>query len=143
MKKQKNIFPIVIGAGALLYFLFGTKKTGQTKEQESSAKDLQQAGKPSYTDTQYQLAANRLEQAMFDAGTDENAINQIFGLLKNNADFLKLNIAFGQRRYTGGLIPGIFYDKLTLTQWLQEELNEAELNGVNQILRSKGITYSI
>lgn len=139
--KQKQM---LIGAALLAVGLLILRKpTGAKAEQAATQRDLQKAGKPTYTDTQYQLAANRLEQAMFDVGTDEAAIFAIFQALKNNADFLKLNQAFGSRTYSGGFLPAFLNSKLTLVQWLQEELSTSDLNKLNQILRQAGITYTL
>jgi predicted ATP-dependent endonuclease of OLD family len=89
----------------------------------------------------YSEWANRLENAMFDIGTDENAIFEVFGSLRTNGDFIKLKQAFGIREYSGGFLPGFVSPDLGLDGWIQQELDGSEINELNAILQRKGITY--
>jgi hypothetical protein len=140
--KNKNL-PIYIGAGLglyLLYFLFFRRKQSDVAEQQA----LQQEGSSSaatYPDSQFYGWANRLENAMFDIGTDENAIFEVFGSLRTNGDFIKLKQAFGVREYSGGFLPGFVSPDLGLDGWIQQELDGSEINELNAILQRKGITY--
>lgn len=142
MKKEYVNYLVKGGIGLALLYLF-TRSSKAAQEQQSLNQESSQAGTPTYPNSQYQAWANRLEQAMFDWGTEEETIFEIFSSLQNNADFLKLKLAFGTRTYTGGVLPGFFNDKLSLDAWLQQELDESELARVNQILSSKGITYRV
>ena len=140
--KNKNL-PIYIGAGLglyLLYFLFFRRKQSDVAEQQA----LQQEGSssaPTYPASQFYGWANRLENAMFDIGTDENAIFEVFGSLRTNGDFIKLKQAFGIREYSGGFLPGFVSPDLGLDGWIQQELDGSEINELNAILQRKGITY--
>jgi hypothetical protein len=140
--KNKNL-PIYIGAGLglyLIYFLFFKRKKSDVAEEQA----LQQEGSSStstYPDSQFYGWANRLENAMFDIGTDENAIFEVFGSLRTNGDFIKLKQAFGIREYSGGFLPGFVSPDLGLDGWIQQELDGSEINELNAILQRKGITY--
>jgi hypothetical protein len=140
--KNKNL-PLYIGAGLglyLLYFLFFRRKQSDVAEQQA----LQQEGSssaPTYPASQFYGWANRLENAMFDIGTDENAIFEVFGSLRTNGDFIKLKQAFGIREYSGGFLPGFVSPDLGLDGWIQQELDGSEINELNAILQRKGITY--
>ena len=100
-----------------------------------------ESGTTTYPDSQFYAWANRLEQAMFDVGTDEDAIIDVFTAIRNNADFVKLKQAFGVRNYTGGFVPGFLSDDLSLDGWLAQELDSSEINELNSLLARKGITY--
>jgi hypothetical protein len=89
---------------------------------------------PNFSDLEFIQMANKLENAMFDVGTDEDSIYQVFNLLLNDADFLKLNQAFGYRTYTGGYIPGVIHGKENLAGWIAEELDQEEVSKVNKLL---------
>lgn len=137
--KQK---PYVIGGAlALIAFLILRKKDPDRAEAQALTNEAATGGTPSYPDSQFYAWANRLESTMFDWGTNEDSLYDVFRALKNNADFIALKQAFGMRTYTGGIVPGFFYGKYSLDQWIEEELNPEEIATVNSILASKGITY--
>jgi hypothetical protein len=137
--KQK---PYVIGGAlALIAFLILRKKDPEAEEATALSTETENAGTPSYLPSQFYAFANRLEQAMFDIGTDEDAIFAVFNSLNNNADFLALKTAFGVRNYTGGFVPGFLSDNLTLDGWISQELNSGEIQEINDSLANKGITY--
>lgn len=134
------MIPFLIGGSALIaiYFLFFRRKKSEVEEQQALTAE---AGSTTYPDSQFYAWANRLEQSMFDIGTDENAIFEVFGSLRNNADFVKLKQAFGIRNYTGGYVPGFLSDDLSLDGWIAQELDSSEISALNSILQRKGITY--
>jgi LPXTG-motif cell wall-anchored protein len=138
MISKKNT-PYLLGGAALLllFFLFRRKKSEVMEEQALTA----ESGETTYPDSQFYAWANRLEQAMFDVGTDEDAIIDVFTAIRNNADFVKLKQAFGVRNYTGGFVPGFLSDDLSLDGWISQELDSSEINQLNSILAAKGITY--
>ncbi len=139
---NKNLIPIVLGGAGILaiYLLFFRRKKSEVLEEQALTQEAS-GGSTSYPDSQFYAWANRLEQAMFDVGTDEDAIFDIFGSLRNNSDFLKLKQAFGIRNYTGGFVPGFLSDDLSLDGWIAQELDGSEINEINSILSRKGITY--
>lgn len=142
---QKNKKYIMYGAAAILLFFLFRKKGSAAQEANLLNQESQNAGTKTYPDSQYFAFANRLEQAMFDWGTDEAAILDVFNQLKNNADYLALKSAFGVRDYTGGIVPYIplISPKLSLEGWLQEELSSSYINEINTMLYNKGITYRV
>lgn len=137
--KQNNLLmflvPFVIGA------IVFSKKGRSAQESKQIDKDIKAEGNTTYANSQFIIWANRLEQAMFDVGTDEAAIYNIFNYLKTDGDLLTLIKAFGMRRYSGGFLPAFLNEKLSLVQWIQEELNTSEMKKLNDILKSKGIKY--
>lgn len=144
MKLTPKQRPYVIGAAlTLIAILLLRRKTSAAQEATAVNTETQQAGQPTYQNSQYFAWANRLEQAMFDVGTDEDAIFSVFSQLRNNADFLKLKQAFGVRNYTGGYVPGFLSDDLSLDGWIQQELDNSEIVQLNNILANKGISYRI
>jgi len=91
--------------------------------------------------SQYDSFANIIETASFDLGTDEQAIYQVFNRLKNNADYLALTKAWGNptRRFYDFFIPMDF----TLPQMIRYEMSDSEIQVINKILATKGITYRV
>ena len=135
------ILSTLIGGGAL-WLIFGRKSTNAltastfSNEAEQSAPTMP----ASYSYANFLALADKLETSMFDVGTDEDSIYNVFKVLKNNTDFALLFKAFGKRPYyTFGYNEGNW----NLIQWLQEELSGSEQQTVNNILASKGITYRI
>ena len=139
--KQKPY--LIGGALMLILILLFRKKSAAAQEQQALTNESTAAGTTNFPASQFFAWANRLEQAMFDVGTDEDAIVAVFGNLINNADFLALKTAFGVRNYTGGFVPGFLSDDLSLDGWLQQELDNSEIAQLNNILANKGITYRI
>jgi hypothetical protein len=137
--KQKIVIGSILAVAMLLIF---RKKSTAQQEQDALQNESSNAGTPSYPNSQYFAWANQLETAMFDWGTDEAAIFNIFEQLNNNADFLKLKQAFGTRNYSGGIVPFI-YGSYTLDEWFAEELNQTDIATINSILASKGIIYRV
>lgn len=139
--KQK---PYLYGAIGALILVFLFRKKGGAAAAEAQALQTEAAqGQPTYPNSQFLAWANRLEQAMFDIGTDEDAIFEIFAQLRNNTDFLTLKAAFGIRNYTGGFLPGLVSGDLSLDGWIQQELDSSEISELNSILSENGITYRI
>ena len=141
---------IIGGVGAVFFgaraIVKGIQSSGRARKTirdiNAEEKEYLKAGeKLSYPPTQYKSFAAKLEQAMFMWGTDEDAIFAVFKKLNNNVDFLQLEKAFGIRGYSGGLVSEWAYGKYTLTQWLTEELDNADIKKINAILKNKGITY--
>lgn len=115
-----------------------------SKEDKDVVSEIERESKtkpPSYADSQYKTFANTIETAGFDVGTDEAAIYSTFRKLKNNTDYLKLLNAWGKPNRT-------VYEwgvgrKMTLPQYIRWEMNDAEVKKVNDILKSKNITYRV
>jgi hypothetical protein len=144
MKLTKQQKPYVIGGiAALILIILLRRKTSEQQEATALQTEAGQSGNATYPQSQFYAWANRLEQSMFDIGTDEDAIFSVFNQLRNNADFLALKQAFGVRQYTGGFLPGFMSDDLSLEGWIAQEFDSDEINQLNNILRNKGINYQI
>jgi hypothetical protein len=149
-----------VGLGLLGYGIYrAIKKEGDKKEATQGAQaaktELQQLAAqgiyPSYSLSQYLNYADKLVQAMNGCGTDESLIYSVFNQMKNKADVLQLVASFGLRYYT----PCAFSDPISygiwqfndkayggeLATWLSYDLSDGEIENINGILRSKGISY--
>lgn len=111
----------------------------KSKDEKDVLKDIaMEKTKPTYTQTQYNEFANKIYSAgLGTIGTDEDAIYSVFNSLKNNMDFLQLVKAFGKRRLEFTLGFG------TLSEFLRSELNNKEIQKINEILKTKKITYVV
>jgi len=135
----------IMAGGAVVLFFGGRSiiralKSGAEQAQlKADQLVLQQAGQtPSYQDSQYYDMANKMYYGMqsdwynpFDWGTDESAIEEVFNLLKNDLDFIKLKQAFGMR------------DGYTMQEWIVGDFSSSGRAGLNSILAQKGITYRV
>lgn len=126
-----------------------TKDGGQDSGKDDTGNSIDMVGDDmasnsqpqSFPDGQYAIWADQLQDAMHDAGTDEEVIYSVFDQLNNDKDFQKLTAAFGMRKYTGHPIYNPFASKKSLAQWISSELDEDERDDLNQMFASKGITY--
>lgn len=137
-----------VGIAAYAFFKITQKLSSEEQQDEKEGKDVlnelekEAKKKPAtYAPSQYKSFANTIETAGFDLGTDEDAIYSTFRKLKNNTDYLSLLNAWGKPNRT-------VYDwgvgrKMTLPQFLRWEMNDSEVKKVNDILKSKGITYRV
>lgn len=107
-------------------------------------KVLQQSGEvPTYSQTQYNTWADKLEQAMSGQGTDEEQIADVFHFMQNKSDVLKLVKAFGVRDYTDDKLLMWNVKQFNLNEWLAAELDSEELNEyINKQLQAKQINYT-
>lgn len=140
---QESIFskPLTwaIIAGAALYFGSKLFKKDPAAEAKKDERELESEGeKATYMDQQYKgfsdsLYAARIANNLL--GTDEDVIYSVFKKMKNNLDVAKLITAFGTRRLSYSFTSG------NLGGFLNDELDQDELNIINTDLRSKGIKY--
>jgi hypothetical protein len=88
----------------------------------------------------YRSLADTLFEAMNGYGTDEDAITEVFGSLRNQADFDALENAFGSRTISSGA-GNVFQKnyKGRLVGALKSELGSSEFSDLNNLLRSKKI----
>ena len=119
------------------------------KRQEGREYSKEQSGNLSYPPTQYKAWADGIKGAFdpygtFGAGTDEDTIYNILRKLKNNDDWLQLQKDYGVRDYVDYTYnPFGTVTKINLVESLNNELSGSEKNKVNEILKSKNITYRI
>jgi hypothetical protein len=161
---------IAVGGVAIVYFAARglwnqfrksteTAKGRETiREQKNEINQLQRQGlRPTFGESQYKSWADRLQKQYDGIDWKNNAFDynipvlgtwsgsgkvtaQIVTQLKNNLDFLKLQEAWGVRTYDqAGLWTGDFTG--TLSQAVNDELDEGEVNALNNILKKNGITY--
>jgi hypothetical protein len=142
--KPGNEKTILAGLGLIILGGFLATRNKKNNELEKAGdeikEELKQGEKPTFPLSNYETFANQLVSAMFDAGTDETTIFNIFKKLKNSLDYLYLIKAFGKRSY---YYFGINQGDYNLSQWLTEELSGDEINEINKILSSKGINYRV
>ena len=82
------------------------------------------------TTSQYNTIVSKLYTAMEGMGTDEEAIYSAFGSLQTYSDLMQVMSNFGVK------------DGKVLREWIQEELNQTEIDKVNNILAAKSINYT-
>lgn len=132
---------------ALDYFKPEKKRENTEKKQVETELQASEKTKPaSYPTSQYSAWADAIANAIYGAGTDEYTIVNIFKMLKNDTDYLKLIKAWGspKRRVFPDFF--VFYDTgylMTLPQALREDMSTFWINKINGILKSKKIKYRI
>lgn len=129
----------IFGAFVLVVAYYIGSRTGKSKavagETDQLNKDISK-NELTYDLSQYNIMADRLYDAMYDIGTDEEAVYTIMARLRNDSDLLQLIRAFGSRGniiFQGG--------EKTLAGWLSSDLTNPELGKVNDILKRNGINY--
>jgi len=92
----------------------------------------------------FRSLANQLFDAFDGYGTANKKVKDIFKLLKSNADYDALKAAYGVREVSSGT-GNIFVSNYEgdLPSTLRNEMSKSEINELNQILTSNGITRAI
>ena len=141
--------PLLI-AGSLVggYFIYKALKNRQPSQgaallnDEAAAKAKGQT--LSYTQATYVNLANVIFNAWFQNfnifnPVSETQILSVMTKMKNDLDIIALTRAFGKRRAP---VPfgSFFISDLSLGEWLREGLYDNEIQAINNVLRSKGIT---
>lgn len=86
----------------------------------------------------YPILAEHLVSAMFDVGTDEAAIYQVFDQMQTADDLRQLIKAFGQRDYYSFGLP---IWKGSLIEWLTYELSASELQPIKDKFNQLGVAF--
>lgn len=142
LSPQRVITLLILAAVAILLFWILWRKVSNTaqniiggiRENRDFEDEISATGTtPSYPNNNYKMWADQLEVAMYGAGTDEAMIYQVFSMMKNDADVIKLIDAFGSRK---GFLQ---WNATTLPQWIQGDLRDR--TELNNILKQKGISY--
>lgn len=127
---------LVIGIAGWLLSYFGVKIFNNLRDAIRN-KDLVDKANAEIKDSDVTLTsaqastlADKIFSALRGLGTDEEAVYSAFRMLRSRSDLLLLSRTFGVR---GGR---------TLNEWLAADLSQKELDKVNQILATNGITYS-
>jgi hypothetical protein len=137
----KNINIVTFGILGFLVLLisyyFGSR-TGKAKstaiEVDTLAKDIK-GNELTYDLSEYNSLADRAFIAVYDIGSDEEALYVILAKMRNNSDIYQLIKTFGSR---GGFFQG---GSKTLSEWIASDLNNVEIEKVNEILKRNGITF--
>jgi hypothetical protein len=87
------------------------------------------------TGTYSQLADKVYAAVMYTWGTDNEAIYDVFNLMKNNIDVALLIKAFGKRRLEFST------QDAEIGAHISNDMKSSEIAKINSILSSKGITY--
>lgn len=151
---------VVAGLGLLGYAVYRSIRRKQDEANallaaQAANQELQQLQNQgvvaTYGDSQFQVFADKLVQAMAGCGSDEDQIYQVFSAMRNEADIRKLIVIFGVRYYqpcaaTSPISYAIwqFNDKAyggDLSTWLSYDLSASEISYINSILRGRGINY--
>ncbi len=82
------------------------------------------------TQVQLNTLADKIYKAVKGSGTDEKSIYDAMRTLQTKDDVLALIKTFSVR------------DSMTLREWLYDDLNNSEVSKINDILLSKGISFS-
>jgi hypothetical protein len=143
---ERNMLQLaVIGVGGyILWKMFGAKGSAEAKQAATVSRDiatLESKGiTKSYDETTYAAFADRLYKAMFDTGTDEEAIFSVMKKMLNDADLYATIAAFGSRRAAFGdtISPLTWW---TLPEWIDNELSASEKMELNAVLAGNNVKY--
>ena len=119
------------------------KSEGKEVENELVALNQNPSTKQTISPSQALSIANTIYNSMIGLGTDEYAIYGQFYILRNNADFLAVQKAYGTRTIPSGSIVFVTDFKGTLVPSLRNELSSSEAQTINKILGKKKIKYRI
>lgn len=117
---------------------------GNNEEKKDIQKELDRIGKTAtLSNSQASGIANALHTAMDGYGTDETGIQNQFKKIKNNADFLKVQSAYGTRTISSGAYNPSPNYKGTLVGGLGSELSAYWTAAINKALTASGVTYQV
>jgi hypothetical protein len=135
---------IIYIALAIAIVIVLNKLFGKSKAQATAESDLDKlAAKgifPSFPEAAYLNYANEYDSALDHVfgSEDFDTAKSIISDMRNTADLLKLEIAFGDRFHFFLTYAGE-YD---LRQWTLKKLSIDQVNELNSIMSGKGIQYS-
>lgn len=134
-------------------------KKAKDRQKEFDADLANTPTKPSFSQSQYTSWASSIQSAftgcdytsvggtipiagsIFYWSDSGSALWNIINELKNDADFLMLNKTFGIRTISKSFVCGGDYENYDLTAAVTSQLNQKERNGINELLKKKGIQY--
>ncbi len=135
IKKAAITTIIVVIAIAVIFFVYtkikGTVSSAMTEKKQEFINSLEISDSQlTHTEAQVMNFVSKLKTAMQGAGTNENAIYEVFEQMQTRDDVLYLISKFGT---VGGE---------TLPEWIVSELSAKERQHLNNILEAQGIVYS-
>lgn len=147
----KGIIAVVVvgGVGIAVYTIYKkiqaqTDKKDDRQQLTAEQRELNQSPvKPTLTKSQAEAMANAIFTAMDGYASDESAIYAQLSKVKNNADWLLLSTSYGTREISSGKWNPEPNYKGTLIGALTSELDIAEREKANSILKKNGVTYTI
>lgn len=131
---------LAIAVYAVYYYgksFFGTLK-GNVEDLSEKHALASQGIHPSYNDSQYETMAEDLFSAMDGPGTTFPTIQTVFSKMKNDADVMELERAFGLR--LGSWESSWISDPTDLRGWLRDDLGSDLLKQLNSQLSRQGIS---
>lgn len=160
IKSYKNLTPttrgvVTIGAvlvlGVVVVKAFRYFTGAQTSDrqldrnwnQEADLLMTQEGKKPTITKAQAGAFAEKLFTAMNGYGTDEDAILNVFSHLKTDGDFALVQAAYGIREVSSGYLNPEPNYKGSLTGALANDLDNSYIRRINNILKTKKISYRV
>lgn len=143
LKTKNTIITLaVIGiVGFIVYKKFGKKQGSDGSGVGSGSSSGSGSGSSNLPPLDYDAMASDLFNAMNGYGTNEALITETLKLLRNQNDWNKLNSAFGNKKISSGR-GNIFQSDFNgnLVGALKNELSSSDINDINSILSSKGIS---
>ncbi|MDO4727084.1 MAG: hypothetical protein Q4A56_07705 [Porphyromonadaceae bacterium] len=127
---------LVVGVSGWILTWLVTKGIRFVRDKIREGKVIDQAnneikdGDVTLTPSAIHNLADRIYSAVLGPGTDEEAIYSAFRQLRTRSDLMSLIRVFGIRK------------RKTLSEWLTEDLSQAEIEKLNAILVTNKINYS-
>lgn len=136
IKKDWKVYAVI--AAFVIIVIIVIYKWGKKSTQNTYIKNIEDninRNNLSYSPETYDGLADRIEEAIKGAGTDEEAVFSVINQMKTKDDWLKLLLSFGVRDY------GTFGKNLKgLVTWLQGDLDQDEFIKIQEKLKSLGVT---
>ena len=135
---------VALVALLLLYFAWKWffKKSAEEKAAEKAAETINglviEETNLSLSQSEINLIAQELYNAMKGVGTDEDAIVSVFNRISTKDDLLAVMKRFGTPEYGSWWLGHKYLD---LTGWLKEELSDEPLNAVRNVFLNYGIPF--
>ena len=163
-ERQPPAVKVIAVAGVALvgYSVYRSIKRAADEKRANQAAELlgndltdlsNQGVNPSYSDSQFEVYCQTLEQAMNGCGANMNMIRSVFHSMQNEADIRKLITQFAVRYYTPCIVSDPFSYTIwlvnnkafggSLITWLTSDLSSHDLAELNGILSGKGIAFQI
>jgi hypothetical protein len=139
---------LTVGGGWIIYRVLDKifqKKPDDLAEPQAAQSELTRLAQmgiyPTHSNAEFESYSNAIVQAVWDCGTDEDAIINVMEQMNNEADIYALIAVYGVRAYKGCFENFFSLVERSLTGTLSSELDAGEKSDVNDILAQKGISF--
>ena len=139
---------LVLGASYLTYRVLDKllkKKPDDLQEPAAAQTELARLAQmgiyPTHSNAEFESYSNAIVQAVWDCGTDEDAITNVIEQMNNEADIYALIAVYGVRAYKGCFEGWFTLVERSLTGTLSSELDASEKSDINDILAQRGIAF--